>query len=171
MARLALVTGLLGALASSALAESPAINTVTAGNTLPAARGGPTGETPADPSSPKGLDGFVSLDRLPLPANPALAEGASVWGATCQNCHGGNKLTGAPKITSRRAWAPRLEKGMAVLVTHATEGFMGPRYTEMPARGGDADLGDAEVARAVAFMVWASGGQDAALAFVDQHQD
>ncbi|PWR01201.1 cytochrome c5 family protein [Meridianimarinicoccus roseus] len=125
----------------------------------------------ADPvASPAGLDGFVRTDRLPMPPDPFLAVGRTVWGATCENCHGGNKLTGAPKITSTADWAPRIAQGMDLLVAHATDGFMGPRFTEMPARGGNAALGDAEVAAAVAFMVWASGGAEAALDFARPFQ-
>lgn len=111
-------------------------------------------------ASAQGLEGFVRVDRLPVPDDPRLARGRAVWGDTCENCHGGNTLTGAPKITSIEDWAPRLDKGMERLVAHAIDGFMGPRYTEMPARGGNATLSDDEVAAAVAFMMWASGGAD-----------
>jgi cytochrome c5 len=106
----------------------------------------------------KGMDGFITVDRLPVPDDPALAQGRILWGETCQNCHGGDKLTGAPKITSTKAWDKRIAQGMAVLTDHAINGFIGPRYTEMPARGGNSDLSDTEVSLAVAFMIWASGG-------------
>lgn len=109
------------------------------------------------------LDGFVTRDRLPDPENATLMAGGAIWADTCQNCHGGNKLTGAPKITSQDAWAPRIAQGMKVLFTHALEGFIGPTYSQMPARGGNPDLSDAEVRAAVAFMVWASGGEETAL--------
>lgn len=120
----------------------------------------------AEPStSPRGLEGFVTVDRLPVPDDPVLAAGRTVWGGVCQNCHGGNRLTGAPKITATRSWGPRADKGMDVLVQHAIQGFIGPTYTEMPARGGDPDLSDAQIAAAVAFMLWASGAADMAEAF------
>ncbi|MBC55974.1 MAG: hypothetical protein CL814_03460 [Confluentimicrobium sp.] len=121
----------------------------------------------ADVLSDRGLPGFVKVDMLPVPAEPLLVQGRAVWGGLCQNCHGGNKATGAPKITAIRTWAARIAQGMPVLVDHAINGFTGPKYTEMPARGGNPDLTDAEVAAAVAFMVWASGGADAALAFAE----
>lgn len=126
------------------------------------------GALQAEPlASAKGLDGFVTLERLPVPQAPALVAGREIWGATCQNCHGGNKLTGAPKITSTKAWAPRIAQGMDVLVAHATEGFIGPKYTQMPARGGNPDLSDDAVKAAVAFMVWASGAQEPARVWAD----
>ncbi|UWQ16813.1 cytochrome c5 family protein [Jannaschia sp. M317] len=114
-------------------------------------------------AGPRGLDGFVTVDRLPVPEAPALRVGRDVWGGTCEICHGGNRLTGAPKITSTEDWSPRIETGLATLFTHAIEGFIGPRYAEMPSRGGNPDLSDAEVRAAVAFMVWASGGRRPAL--------
>ena len=96
-----------------------------------------------------------------------LAEGRVIWGETCENCHGGNKPTGAPKITSTEAWEPRIAQGFDVLLLHAIKGFLGPRYTQMPARGGNPDLSDAEVTLAVAFMVWASGGEAEAARFLE----
>jgi len=118
-------------------------------------------------ASRAGLDGFVTLDRLPIPDQPELALGREIWGDSCENCHGGNKLTGAPKITSTKAWAPRIEQGLALLVQHASEGFIGPKYKQMPARGGNPDLSDTDVAQAVAFMVWASGGAQIARDYIE----
>ncbi|WP_201769904.1 c-type cytochrome [Actibacterium mucosum] len=117
-----------------------------------------------------GLNGFVTRDRLPEPPLPVLVQGALVWEGTCQNCHGGNKLTGAPKVTSEKDWAPRIAKGINTLNTHAIDGFIGPKYTQMPAKGGNPDLSDDDVRAAVAFMVWVSGGQDAALAWAQETQ-
>jgi cytochrome c5 len=119
-------------------------------------------------ASPDGLDGLVKVEQLPVPDDPLLAKGRDVWGGTCQNCHGGNKYTGAPKITSTKAWNARIDQGMDVLVDHALNGFVGPKYMEMPARGGNEDLTDEQVKLAVAFMVWVSGGVDPALDFLAQ---
>ncbi len=118
-------------------------------------------------ASRAGLEGFVTLDRLPIPDQPLLAEGRVIWGETCENGHGGNKPTGAPKITSTEAWEPRIAQGFDVLLPHAIKGFLGPRYPQMPARGGNPDLSDAEVTLAVAFMVWASGGEAEAARFLE----
>ncbi|MEL6523245.1 MAG: c-type cytochrome [Pseudomonadota bacterium] len=120
-----------------------------------------------DIASPEGLEGFVTVDLLPVPDVPALADGRAIWGSTCENCHGGNKLTGAPKITSTDDWQPRIAQGIDRLVTHATEGFIGPKYTQMPARGGNDDLSDDDIKAAVAFMVWASGGAELAETYAE----
>ena len=60
---------------------------------------------------------------------------------------------------------------METLIDHAINGFIGPRYTEMPARGGNEDLSDGDVEAAVAFMVWASGGEKAAAEFARTAND
>lgn len=122
----------------------------------------------ADPSfaSAKGIDGFITAGRLPVPEQPVLALGHATFADTCQNCHGGNKATGAPKVTSIKAWSKRIPQGMEVLVDHALTGFVGPTYTEMPARGANPDLTDAQVTAAVAYMVWISGGAEVAETFI-----
>lgn len=125
----------------------------------------------SDVVSDRGLKGFVTADRLPSPDAPFLAEGRSVWEGTCMACHGGNKATGAPKITATRKWQPRIAQGLPVLIEHATQGFIGKSYAEMPPRGGNPDLSDTDIAQAVTFMVWASGGEDQALSFINQQRD
>ena len=108
----------------------------------------------------RGLDGFIPVERLAVPQDSFLQKGRMVWGDSCSNCHGGNKATGAPKITSEHAWQPRIVKGMSMLIEHAINGFVGPTYTQMPARGANPQLTDTEVTAAVAFMVWSSGGAE-----------
>lgn len=117
-------------------------------------------------ASEKGLKGFVKVERLPSPTDPVLSQGREVWGDVCFKCHGGNKAVGAPKITSTKDWSDRIDQGLDVLFAHAIEGFTGPKFTPMPARGGRASLSDAEVQAAVLFMIWASGGADAVDGFL-----
>lgn len=127
--------------------------------------------TLSDVLSERGLDGFVTADRLPVPDDPVLREGRTVWEGTCMACHGGNKATGAPKITSARKWRPRIAQGLPTLVDHATQGFIGASYAEMPARGGNPNLSDAQIAAAVTFMVWASGGDAQAQTYINEQKD
>lgn len=70
---------------------------------------------------------------------------------SCVACHGTGALN-APKIGDKAAWGPRIAKGYETLIDHAIKGF-----NMMPARGGNPDLSDAEVAHAVAFMANKSG--------------
>jgi cytochrome c5 len=72
--------------------------------------------------------------------------GAQVVQAQCAKCHQAG-VGGAPKIGDRDAWIPRLKYGLASTVRSAIKGHGG-----MPARGGLADLTDAEVREAIIYM-------------------
>ena len=109
-------------------------------------------ETPDKPVGDGPLDGLVTVDRLPTPDDPVLVKGRSVWSGTCHNCHGLG-IADSPKITDRKAWAPRIAKGKNVLYEHALHGFFGPDGAMMPERGGNPDLSDDEIRAAVDFMV------------------
>ncbi|TCS73290.1 cytochrome c5 [Sulfuritortus calidifontis] len=79
--------------------------------------------------------------------------GEQVYNEVCTNCHGSGAL-GSPKYKDAGAWGKRIAQGWPVLLDHALNGF-----NKMPARGGEPDLSDLEVARAVAFMTNAAGGK------------
>jgi cytochrome c5 len=72
--------------------------------------------------------------------------GEQVVQAQCARCHQTGE-GGAPKIGDRAAWTPRLQQGINVAVRSAISGHGG-----MPARGGLADLTDAEMRSAVVYM-------------------
>lgn len=77
--------------------------------------------------------------------------GEQVVTAVCSACHAAGAL-GAPKIGDSGAWAPRISQGYETLVQHAIKGIR-----SMPARGGNPDLTDGEIANAVAYMANKSG--------------
>ncbi len=77
--------------------------------------------------------------------------GEQVVKETCAACHATGAL-GAPKIGDKGAWGPRLPQGYDVLVKHAVEGIR-----TMPARGGNAELTDTEVAGAVVYLANQAG--------------
>lgn len=84
-------------------------------------------------------------------AGSALAterSGKQVVEMQCAQCHESG-AGGAPRIGDREAWIPRLKnaRGFDLLVRSAIHGH-GP----MPARGGMADLTDAEIREAVLYM-------------------
>jgi cytochrome c5 len=83
--------------------------------------------------------------------------GEQVVAAACGKCHQTGQ-GGAPKIGDRAAWTSRVKRGLDPVVKSAIKGHAG-----MPARGGLADLTDAEVRRAVEFML-NSGAATAAAA-------
>ena len=72
--------------------------------------------------------------------------GEQVVQAQCVKCHQ-TGVGGAPKIGDRAAWAPRIKDGLDNTVRSAIRGHGG-----MPARGGMADLTDAELRGAIVYM-------------------
>jgi len=81
-----------------------------------------------------------------------LLTGEALYKTTCVACHGAG-VAGSPKFGDASAWAPRIKNGYDKVLDHALHG-----YNAMPAKGGNADLDDIEVARAVVYMVNNSGG-------------
>ena len=84
----------------------------------------------------------------PIDKSSTRAErtGEQVVQAQCARCHRTGE-GGAPKIGDRAAWTPRLKQGLNAAVRSAISGHGG-----MPARGGLADLTDAEIQSAVVYM-------------------
>jgi len=78
--------------------------------------------------------------------------GEQVVQERCQECHASGKL-GAPKLGDMNDWKPRLKNGVDALIKSAIGG-----HNAMPARGGLANLSDAEMKAAVEFMVSKTGG-------------
>lgn len=79
-------------------------------------------------------------------ALPAERTGEQVVAAQCHKCHEAG-VGGAPRIGDRAAWTPRLAHGLDALVRSAINGHGG-----MPARGGMANLTDAELRGAIVAM-------------------
>lgn len=77
--------------------------------------------------------------------------GEQIYNEVCSSCHGSGAL-GSPKYKEAAAWGKRNAQGYDTLLTHALKGF-----NKMPARGGDPDLSDLEVARGVVYMTNAVG--------------
>ena len=93
-------------------------------------------------------EGYTLVDAS---APRTLKAGAEVYNAACVACHGAG-VAGAPKFGDKAAWGARIKQGYDTLVSHAVKGIRA-----MPAKGGNADLDEIEVARAVVHMANASG--------------
>lgn len=77
--------------------------------------------------------------------------GKAVYEAQCNKCHESG-VNGAPKIDDRAAWAPRLKQGLDATVRSAIRG-----HGKMPARGGMAELSDAELRAGILYMFYPAG--------------
>jgi len=82
-----------------------------------------------------------------------LQTGEAIYTSTCAACHGAG-VAGAPKFGDAGAWGARIAQGYDTVVKHALEGLRA-----MPAKGGNPDLDDVEVARAVVWMANHAGGK------------
>ena len=94
---------------------------------------------------------FATLVALDANAPRVEQSGELVYTAVCAACHTPGAL-GAPKLNAKGDWTSRLGQGFDTLTKHAIEGIRA-----MPARGGNPDLSDIEVARAVAYMANSAG--------------
>jgi len=88
------------------------------------------------------------------PARAQLKErsGKEVVDALCVACHG-TGAQGAPKIGDKKAWAKRASQGLTSLTNSALQGIR-----QMPPHGGNPNLTDTEIERAITYMVNQSGG-------------
>ena len=77
---------------------------------------------------------------------PGERSGKEVEQEVCVRCHEAPK-SGAPQLGDKKAWVPRMSKGIDVLVMSAIRGHGG-----MPPRGGRADLTDGEIRSAIYYM-------------------
>jgi cytochrome c5 len=78
--------------------------------------------------------------------------GKEVVETVCSACHG-TGAHGAPKIGNKKAWAKLASRGLAGLTQSALKGIR-----QMPPHGGNPDLTDIEIQRAITYMVNQSGG-------------
>ena len=88
----------------------------------------------------------VATRAASVSADGGPRDGATVYNAICQTCHGAG-LLGAPVFGDAGAWGPRIAKGTDTLYDHSINGF-----NAMPAKGG-ADIPDEEVQNAVDYMI------------------
>ncbi|MES2069665.1 MAG: c-type cytochrome [Pseudomonadota bacterium] len=123
---------------------------VTAESKVGAGSSALTPEAIATRISPVAADGFTLKDAN---APKQLQTGEAVYQATCVACHGSG-AAGAPKFGDAGQWAARIAQGYDKVIAHAIGGLKA-----MPAKGGNPDLDDVEVARAVVYMANASGAK------------
>jgi cytochrome c5 len=109
-----------------------------------------TAESVAARIHPVADDGFTLKDAN---APKQLQTGEVVYNSTCAACHA-TGAAGSPKVGDAGAWSSRIGQGYDTLLSHALKGIRA-----MPAKGGNPDLDDVEVARALVFMANKSGAK------------
>lgn len=91
---------------------------------------------------------LVAAAALLLPVvGLASSDGEAVYKKACGVCHD-NGIAGAPKTGDKAAWGGLVSEGVDALTATAIKG-----QGAMPAKGGHAELSDAEVKAAVEYMV------------------
>lgn len=78
-------------------------------------------------------------------------DGKTIYGNLCHTCHDAG-VAGAPKVSDKGAWAPRVAAGEDTLLKHAIEGFTG-KTGVMPPKGGNPALNDAQMKAVVEYIL------------------
>lgn len=92
--------------------------------------------------------GAPIVQAAPVAAAPAgPRSGEAVFNTSCTACHS-TGAAGAPRLGDKAAWAPRIATGLDALVNTAVKG-----RGAMPPRGTCGDCSDAELKKAVEYMV------------------
>ncbi|SFN68555.1 c-type cytochrome [Dokdonella immobilis] len=78
-------------------------------------------------------------------------DGKTIFGNLCHACHE-TGAGGAPMLSNKAAWGPRLAQGEETLIKHAIEGYTGLEGM-MPAKGGNPALTDEQVKATVDWMI------------------
>ena len=86
-----------------------------------------------------------------IPQSLSAADGKAIYDANCKFCHE-TGIGGAPGLDDKKDWQNRVEKGIDGLLENAIKGMQG-YGGDMPPRGGNPKLTDAEVKAAVEYMM------------------
>ncbi|MDO8651046.1 MAG: c-type cytochrome [Undibacterium sp.] len=100
--------------------------------------------------SPVANEGYTFKDAS---GPKVLQSGEAVYKMVCSACHD-TGAAGSPKFADAAAWGPRIAQGYDKVLAHAIGGL-----NAMPAKGGNPDLDDVEVARAVVHLANAGGAK------------
>ena len=97
---------------------------------------------------------IAATPTIPAPAIQLAAatgkparSGASIYSVSCASCHTYG-MRGAPKLTDKAAWAPRLAQPPGTLTAHVIKGL-----GWMPPRGTCSACSDDDIQAAVDYMV------------------
>ncbi|MBU6298478.1 MAG: cytochrome c5 family protein [Alphaproteobacteria bacterium] len=89
------------------------------------------------------LCGYIVAGAFIVVGGALAADGQTVYTQDCAGCH----QMMAPKTGDKAAWAPLIKTGTDAMTANVIKG-----KGMMPARGGHADLSDADIKAAVEYM-------------------
>lgn len=112
---------------------------------MTATQAAPAAVATAKPAAPSST--AVKATATPAPAADMSGKGEATYKQSCAVCHAAG-VAGAPKLTDKAAWAPRIASGKEALYASGLKG-----KGTMPAKGGNPSLSDADVKAAVDYMV------------------
>ena len=92
------------------------------------------------------------IELVDASAPRVLQSGQQVYNAACAACHAAG-VAGALKFADKAAWETAIGTGLQTMIASAIKG-----KGAMPAKGGNPNLDDLEIARAVVYMANAAGG-------------
>ncbi len=95
------------------------------------------------------LIGLLGVASLFAASGTLGATAEETYKSACSTCHDAG-VANAPKLGNKAAWAPRIKLGKDALYKSALQGKPG---TAMVAKGGFANLSDADVKAIVDFMM------------------
>jgi len=119
-----------------------------------AARIGPVGSVYAGSTGAAAMAAAADAAKAAAASQVAYGgtlDGSEIFGHLCTACHTSG-AGGAPKL-EKAAWAARVAEGVPTLINHAINGYKGPDGNQMPAKGGNPSLTDAQVEATVKWMV------------------
>ena len=93
--------------------------------------------------------GMLGAVTLVAAGGVFAATAEETYKTSCSTCHDAG-VANAPKLGDKAAWAPRIKQGKDALYKVALQGKPG---TAMVAKGGFANLSDADVKAVVDFMM------------------
>ena len=89
----------------------------------------------------------VACGKEPQPVVAEVSEGELIFNKNCKACHALG-INGAPILGNKAMWEKRVTQGIPVLVEHASNG-----HGLMPAKGGNMELSETDIEKAIRFMV------------------
>ena len=101
----------------------------------------PAPEPAAEPTEPQ------AAAEAAAESQTAAVDGQKIYQASCQACHAAG-VAGAPKLSDKAAWVPRIAKGNDALMSSVKNGL-----NVMPPKGGCMSCSDDELRAAIEYMV------------------